>query len=109
MNLHPLDTRTPEQQQDNLINLNIIQDILEEDIGSYVIEHPENLYDQDNQEIIRKLGFSRGLKKHIMVIAPDGFIRYISNKFPNILLQEIHNALLRIEFIDEDQISTPIQ
>ncbi len=108
MNLHPLDTRTHKEQQDDLINLNIIQDILEEEIGSFVIQDPENLYDQDNQEIIRKLAFSRGLKKHIMVIAPDGFIRFISPKFPYILLQEIHNALLGIEIIDEEQISTPI-
>ena len=104
MNLHPLDTRTPEQQQDDLINLNVIQDILEEEIGSYVIQDPENLYDQDNQEIIRKLGFSRGMKKHITVIAPDGFIRFISPKFPSILLQEIHNALLGLEIFDEDQL-----
>ncbi len=107
MNLHPLDSRTPEKQQDDLIHLNIIQDILEEDIGSFVIQDPENLYDQDHHEIIRKLAFSRGLKKHILVIAPDGFIRFISPKFPSILLQEIHNALLGIEIFDEDQISTP--
>jgi hypothetical protein len=104
MNLHPLDTRSPKQQQDDLINLNIIQDILEEDIGCFVIQDPENLFDQDNQEILRKLAFSRGLKKHIMVIAPDGFIRFISPKFPSILLQEIHNALLGIEIVDEDQL-----
>jgi hypothetical protein len=107
MNLHPLDTRTHKEQQDDLINLNIIQDILEEDIGSYVIQDPENLYDQDNQQILRKLGFSRGLKTHQIVLAPDGFIRYISPKFPSILLQEIHNALLGIEIFDADQISTP--
>jgi hypothetical protein len=85
-----------------LINLNFIQDILEENISSYVIEKPENLYDQDNQEIIRKLGFSRGLKNYIMVIAPDGFIRFISPRFPSILLQEIHNTLLEIKIFDEN-------
>jgi len=104
MKPNPLDTRPTSKQQEDLINLSIIQDILEEDIGSYAIQDPENLYDQDNQEIIRKLGFSRGLKKHVMVIAPDRFIHYISPKFPCILLQEIHNALLRIKIFDEDQL-----
>lgn len=104
---HSLDLRPPEAKEDDLINLNIIQDIPEEDISAYALQNPENLYDQDNQEILRKLEFSRGLKRHLIVLAPDGFIRWISNQFPSTLLQDIHNALLGIEVLnDENPYST---
>jgi Ni,Fe-hydrogenase III large subunit len=106
-NLHPLDTRTHQEQEDDIINLNVIQDVLEEDISAYALLNPENLYDEENRQIIRKLEFSRGLKTHLIVIAPDGFIRHISIKFPSILLQEIHNALLGIEILYDDTSSIP--
>lgn len=108
-NLHPLDTRTHQEQEDDIINLNVIQDVLEEVISAYAILNPENLYDEENQEILRKLEFSRGLKTHRIVIAPDGFIRHISMKFPSLLLLEIHNALLGIEILyDTTLIQPPI-
>jgi hypothetical protein len=92
--LHPKDTRPHSDKQDDLIHLYAIQKILEEEIGSYAIHNPENIFDEDYQEILRELELSRGLSIHKIVIAPDGFIRWMSGKFPSSLLQDIHNALL---------------
>lgn len=99
--VHPLDTRPHSDQQDNLINLNIIQDVLDESIGSYAIENPENIYDEEYDQILRVLEFSRGLKTYQIVLAPDGFIRWMSPKFPGSLLREIHNSLLGLEVLND--------
>lgn len=106
MEINQRDTRPPDEQQGNIINLNVIQDVLEESIGSYAIQNPQNLYDEDFEEILRKLEFSRGLKNHQVVIAPDGIICFLSPKFPSALLLEIHNALVSIvvfDALEEDQ------
>ena len=95
---HHLDTRSPEEKQENLIFLNIIQDVLEQQISSYALENPENLFDVEYQEIIRKLEFSQGMNQYIIVLTPDGFIRAISKPFPIPLLQEIHNILSGLDF-----------
>jgi hypothetical protein len=100
INSHLRDTRPIGVQQENLIDLNILQDVLEESIGSYVLQNPENIYDEENQQVLRVLEFSRGLKTHQIVMAPDGFIRWLSPKFPNALLLEIHNALVGLEILD---------
>jgi hypothetical protein len=101
IDLHPRDTRPQQDKHENLINLNIIQDVLEETIGSYVLQNPENIYDEEYDQILRFLEFSRGLKTHQILIAPDGYIRWLSPKFPSALLLEIHNALLGLEVLNE--------
>ena len=101
MDLHPRDTRPPQDQEDNLICLNIIQDVLEESIGCLALQNSENIYDEENQQVLRFFEFSRGLKTHQIVLAPDGFIRWLSPKLPSALLLEIHNALLGLEVLQE--------
>ena len=91
------DTRPQHDQQENLTNLNIIQDVLEETIGSYVLQNPENIYDEEYEQVLRVFEFSRGLTIHQIIMAPDGYIRWISPKFPSALLLDIHNALLGLE------------
>ena len=96
---HPKDTRYSNEEEDNIIDLNILQDILEESIGSYAIQNPK-FHDEDYKQILRLLEFSRGLKNHKIVLAPDGFIRWISAKIPVSLMQEIHNPLMEIVVFD---------
>ena len=98
---HQSDTRSLDDQHQNLIHLNTIQVVLEESIGSYALQNPDNVYDEENQQILRTLEFSRGLQTHQIVIAPDQFIRWLSPKFPSSLLLEIHNALLNVEVLIE--------
>ena len=97
---HPRDTRYSAEEEDNIIDLSILQNILEESIGSYAIQNAQNIYDEDFEQIIGKLEFSRGLKNHKIVLAPDGFIRWISAKIPVSLMQEIHNPLMEIVVFD---------
>ena len=90
----PKDTRSSNEKKDIIIDLNILQDILEESIGSYAIQNAQNIYDEDFEQILGQLEFSRGLKNHKIVLAPDGFIRWISAEIPVSLMQEIHNPLM---------------
>ena len=97
---HPKDTRSPDEKEDNIIDLNILEDVLEESIGSYALQNPQNIYDEEFEQILRLLEFSRGMKTHQIILAPDGLIRWISEKFPVSLLLEIHNALVAIVVFD---------
>ena len=103
---HPKDTRSSSEKEENIIDLNILEDVLEESIGSYAIQNSGNIFDKDFKQILRVLEFSRGLRNHKIIVAPDGLIRWISEKFPVSLLLEIHNALVGIVVFDapeEDQ------
>ena len=88
------DTRPLPEREDDLRALDAIQAILEDSIADYALENPENLYDEDQQEILRKLVFAKGIRSFWLVIAPDGNWRLIKQKFPHLLLMEIHNALV---------------
>ena len=97
---HPKDTRSSSEKEEYIIDLNILQDVLEETIGSYAIQNFGNIFDKDFQQILRVLEFSRGPRNHKIILAPDGFIRCISPKFPRSLLLEVHNALVGIVVFD---------
>ena len=94
MNKSKLDKRPEEEIQIDLTALDVIEELLGNEISSFALEDQENLFDEEFNEIIRKFEFSRGLKSHLVVIGPDGFIRWMSKGFPSILLQEIHNLLI---------------
>ena len=40
----------------------------------------------------------------MIVLAPDGFIRAISKRFPNTLLQEIHNTFVGLGILGSDDL-----
>ena len=94
MNKSTIDKRPDEEIQSDLILLDVIEKLLDKEISSFALEDQENLFDEEFNEIIRKFEFSRGLKIHLIVIGPDGFIRWMSKGFPSILLLEIHNLLM---------------
>ena len=88
------DTRPLPEKEDDLRALDAIQVILEDSIADFALEDAENLYDEDNQEMLRKLEFSKGTRSFILVITPDGYWRLLDGRFPRRLLMEIHNALI---------------
>ena len=94
MNYSIHDTRPLSEKEDDLRALDAIQAVLEDNIADYALENPEDLYDEDQQEILRKLEFSKGTRSFCLVISPDGNWRLINQKFPRLLLMEIHNALI---------------
>lgn len=89
------DTRPLSDKERELAALDRIHSTLKTAIASYAIESNENLFDEEANEIIRRLEFSQGTRSYDLVICPDGFMRMITDKFPPILLTEIHNALIR--------------
>ena len=62
MNFSIYDTRPLPEREDDLRALDAIQAILEDSIADYALENPENLNDEDNQEILRKLVFAKGIR-----------------------------------------------
>jgi hypothetical protein len=88
------DTRSLSDKDDDLRALDAIQAVLEDNVADYALENPENLYDEDQREILRKLEFSKGTRSFCLVISPDGHWRLMNQKFPRLLLMEIHNALI---------------
>jgi hypothetical protein len=94
MNFSIYDTRPLPEREDDLRALDAIQAILEDNVADYALENPENLYDEDQREILRKLEFSKGTRSFCLVISPDGNWRLMNQKFPRLLLIEIHNALV---------------
>ena len=52
---HPRDTRSPDEKEENIIDLNILQDVLEESIGSFAVQNPQNIYDEEFEQILRFL------------------------------------------------------
>jgi hypothetical protein len=88
------DTRPLSEKEDDLRSLNAIQAVLEVTIADYALENPENLYDEDQREILRKLEFSKGTKSFCLVVSPDGHCHLMNQKFQYPLLMQIHNALI---------------
>jgi hypothetical protein len=63
-----------------------IQAVLEDNIADYALENPENLYDEDQREILRKLEFSKGTRSFCLIISPDGHWRWMKQKCLRLLL-----------------------
>jgi len=94
MNYSIHDTRPLSEKEDDLRALDAIQAVLEDSIPDYALENPENLYDENQREILRKLEFSKGTRSFCLVVSPYGHWRLMNQKFPRLLLMEIHNALI---------------
>ena len=90
------DIRPVDEKELDLTCLDLIQDLLERTIASYALDHTENLYDEEHQQIVRYLQFSQGTRIYRLVIAPDGILRMLDARFPTSLLVEIHNALMEM-------------
>jgi hypothetical protein len=96
MNFSHLDQRPIEDKKSDLRALNVLQALLENFIASYAIENPEDLYDEEHNEIIRKLEFSQGVRSYCLVICPDGTLRMVNGNCSLSLLVEVHNALMTL-------------
>ena len=94
MNYSIHDTRPLSKKEDDLRALDAIQAVLEDSIADYALENPENLYDEDQREILRKLEFSKGTRSFCLVVSPGGRWHLKDKQFPRLLLMEIHNALI---------------
>ena len=90
------DARPIDEKELDLTCLELIQDLLEKTIASDALDHAEDLYDDEHQQIVRNLNYSQGTRTYRLVIAPDGCLRMLDPRFPAALLLEIHNSLIEL-------------
>ena len=76
--------------------LDHFQYMLEKEIYNYALDEVEDCYDEENDQILRGLKWSRGDKDYWMVISPLGQIKWIEKKTPKELLIQIHNVAMDI-------------
>jgi len=79
-----------------LANLDLIQEALENSIAAYAIQNEEDLFDEENLVILRKMEFSLGLKSFILIVSSSGHIRLIDSKMPRRLMLSIFEAIMNL-------------
>ena len=89
------------QEYENLKSLDVLQAMLENCISCYAIEEDETLFDEEENELVRVLWFSRGMEKYSIVISPDGFIKATDEGTPLDLLMSVCNLILGFRTYEE--------
>ena len=77
---------TTAEQETQTELLNILQDQLEEFITNYALDQTEDLNDEEYDQVVRTMYFSRGDKEHWVVMTPYGQIRSTSKSSPKDLI-----------------------
>ena len=85
-----------EEESFHLENLDLIQEALESSIAAYAIQNEEDLFDEDNSIILRKMEFSLGLKSFMLIVSSSGHIRVIDSKMPRRLMLSIFEAIMTL-------------
>jgi hypothetical protein len=70
-----------EQETQNKL-LDILQEQLEESVSNYALDQVEDLNDEEYDQIVRSMYFSRGNKEHWVVMTPYVQIRSSSKSTP---------------------------
>ena len=87
---------TTAEQETQTQLLNILQEQLEECISNYALDQIEDLNDEEYDQIVRTMYFSRGSKDHWVVLTPYGQIRSASKSSPKDLIVQISNASIEL-------------
>ncbi len=77
---------TSSEQETQTQLLDILQEQLEEVISNYALDQVEDLNDEEYDQIVRTMYFSRGNKEHWVVMTPYGQIRSSSKSTPKDLI-----------------------
>jgi len=80
-------------EQKSIFILDSFQYAIEEKLSYAVITRSEDLYHEDQDEVIRALFISRGDKEHILTYGCDGFIYSATRLMPRQILLDIHNVI----------------
>jgi hypothetical protein len=88
---------TSEQETQSQL-LDILQEHLEEFISNYALDQVEDLNDEEYDQIVRTMYFSRGNKEHWVVMTPYGQIRSSSKSTPKDLIVQIGNASIELYY-----------
>jgi len=87
---------TSSEQETQTQLLDILQEQLEEVISNYALDQVEDLNDEEYDQIVRTMYFSRGNKEHWVVMTPYGQIRSSSKSTPKDLTVQIGNAAIEL-------------
>jgi len=87
---------TTSEQETQTQLLDILQEQLEEVISNYALDQVEDLNDEEYDQIVRTMYFSRGNKEHWVVMTPYGQIRSSSKSTPKDLIVQIGNAAIEL-------------
>jgi hypothetical protein len=87
---------TTSEQETQTQLLDILQEQLEEVISNYALDQVEDLNDEEYDQIVRTMYFSRGNKEHWVVMTPYGQIRSSSKSTPKDLIVQIGNASIEL-------------
>ena len=89
---------TTQEKEDQTQLLDLLQEQMEESISNYALEQVEDLNDEEYDQIVRTMYFSRGCKDHWVVLTPYGQIRSASKTSPKDLIIQINNASIELWF-----------
>jgi len=87
---------TTSEQETQTQLLDILQEQIEEVISNYALDQVEDLNDEEYDQIVRTMYFSRGNKEHWVVMTPYGQIRSSSKSTPKDLIVQIGNASIEL-------------
>ena len=90
-------TTTEKETQTEL--LDILQNQMAETIYNYSLDEIEDLNDEEYDQIVRTMYFSRGDKLHWVVLTPYGQIRSSSKSSPKDLMIQICNAAIEMVYL----------
>jgi hypothetical protein len=85
-------TKTEQERQVELLDM--LQEQYEESISNFALDHTEDLNDEDYDQVVRTMYFSRGDKQCWIVLTPYGQIRSTSKSSPKDLIVQISNATI---------------
>ena len=74
---------TQAQEANDIALLDLLQEELEEGIFNYALEEAEDLYDEEEDEILRALHWSVGTSVYVVVVNPLGFIKTFFSMSPD--------------------------
>jgi hypothetical protein len=83
---------TKQEQKKWVESLDYLTKRMESEVSNYALEKHEDLYDEDDEWIVRALFWSRGLGDYEMVITPYGQLKWSNPKTPRHLIVQVMNA-----------------
>ena len=73
--------------------LDLIEQRLNDIVGSFVLIKSENIYDEDEDIVYRSFTFNRGIEEWIFCISPNKQIKYFEYGVPKELIDEVLESL----------------
>ena len=73
--------------------LDLIEQRLNDIVGSFVLIKSENIYDEDEDIVYRSFTFNRGIEEWVFCISPNKQIKYFEYGVPKELIDEVLESL----------------